>query len=70
MSDGALLRFLSSVSVVFALVLSVDALTTGRAPGLPGYLTFLFVGLVGSFAARSMRALEKRVRELELRADR
>jgi len=65
MSDRGTLRLLSSVSVAFAIVLSVWTLVSGFSPSLPGYLTFLFVGLVGSFAERSIRLLEKRVAALE-----
>jgi hypothetical protein len=65
MSDVAALRLLSAVSVLFSLVLAVLAMTTRLSPSLPAYLTFLFVGLVGSFAGRSVRALERRVSALE-----
>jgi hypothetical protein len=33
----------------------------------PGWLAFLFIGLVGSSAERSVRALQRRVAALELR---
>jgi hypothetical protein len=40
-------------------------MTTRFTPSLPAYLTFLFMGLIGSFAERSIRALERRVSALE-----
>jgi hypothetical protein len=67
MTDLSTLRLLAAVSMVFALVLAVFALTTRLSPSLPAYLTFLFTGLVGSFAARSIHALEQRVAALEVR---
>ena len=65
MTDLIPLRLIAGVSMVFALVLSIFALITRFSPSLPAYLTFLFIGLVGSFSARSIRALEQRVNALE-----
>ncbi len=67
MSDRRLLWMMSAVSIVFAVILSVFAMATRFMPSLPGYLTFLFVGLIGSYAERSIRALERRVAALESR---
>jgi hypothetical protein len=67
MSDRNVLRLLSTVSIVFAVVLSVFALTSRFNPSLPGFVTFLFVGLIGSFAERSIRVVEQRLSALESR---
>lgn len=67
MNEGVYLRVIAGISVVFALALAVLTMATGFAPAAPAYLTFLFIGLVGSFASRSVRDLEKRVRTLERR---
>jgi hypothetical protein len=67
MTDRMALRLLSIVSILFTFVLAIFAMATRFSPSLPGYLTFLFVGLVGSFAERSVRALEHRVAALESR---
>jgi hypothetical protein len=67
MTDLTTLRLLSGVSILFALVLATLAMTTRLSPSLPGYLTFLFMGLIGSFAERSVRTLERRVSALERR---
>lgn len=67
MTDRMTLRLMTTVSMLFALGLAIVALTTRLAPTLPGYLMFLFIGLVGSFAERSLRSLERRVAALEAR---
>ena len=67
MSDLAALRLMSYVSMAFMFPLAIFALTTRFSPSLPGYLTFLFLGLIGSFAERSIRVLERRVSALESR---
>jgi hypothetical protein len=43
------------------------AMTSHVAPPIPGYLTYLFVGLVGVSAAREIRALHRRLAALEAR---
>jgi hypothetical protein len=65
MTDLATLRLLSGVAILFALVLAALAMTTRFSSGLPAYLTFLFIALIGSFAERSVRALDRRVSALE-----
>jgi len=45
--------------------LAALAMTTRFSRALPAYLTFLFAGLMGSFAERSVRALEGLVSALE-----
>jgi hypothetical protein len=58
---------MSYVSMAFMFTLAILAMATRFTPSLPGYLTFLFLGLIGSFAERSIRALERRVSALESR---
>jgi len=65
MTDLSTLRLLSTVAMVFMFALAIFAMTTRFTPSLPAYLTFLFMGLIGSFAERSIRALERRVSALE-----
>jgi hypothetical protein len=67
MTDLAALRLMSYVSMVFMFTLAIFAMTTRFSPSLPAYLTFLFMGLIGSFAERSIRGLERRVSALESR---
>jgi hypothetical protein len=59
------LRLLSYAIMAFAMVLAILAMTTRFAPAAPAYLTFLFTGLVGSFAANSIKNLERRMRAVE-----
>jgi hypothetical protein len=63
------LRLLSYASMAFAMALAILAMTTRFTPAAPAYLTFLFTGLVGSFAANSIKDLERRMRAVE-RSDR
>ena len=63
------LRLLSYASMAFAMVLAILAMTTRFTPAAPAYLTFLFTGLVGSFAANSIKDLERRMSAVE-RSDR
>ena len=65
MNQSQLLRLMSYVSIGFAIVLSILAMTGRFSPAAPAYLTFLFTGLVGGFAAGSLRDLDRRIRELE-----
>jgi hypothetical protein len=58
------LRLLSYASMVFAMVLAVIALTMRFAPPAPAYLTFLFLGLIASFAASAIADLERRIAEM------
>jgi len=59
------LRLLSYASIAFSLVLAVFALSTRFTPAAPAYLTFLFTGLIGSFATNSIRDLERRMSAVE-----
>ena len=61
------LRLLSYVSMAFAMGLAILALTTRFSPAAPAYLTFLFTGLVGSFAVNSIKDLERRMSAVEQR---
>jgi hypothetical protein len=61
------LRLLSYVSMAFAMGLAILALTTRFSPAAPAYLTFLFTGLVGSFAVNSIKDLERRMGAVEQR---
>ncbi|HEX3679859.1 MAG TPA: hypothetical protein VHU90_09075 [Galbitalea sp.] len=67
MFELAILRLLSIASILFAFALTIFAMTTRFSPPIPGYLAFLFVGLLGSSAERSVRALQRRVAALEAR---
>jgi hypothetical protein len=67
MFDLAILRLLSIASILFAFALVIFAMKTRFAPSIPGWLAFLFMGLVGSSAERSVRALQRRVATLEAR---
>jgi hypothetical protein len=40
-------------------------MSTRFTPAAPAYLTFLFTGLIGSFAANSIRDLERRMSAVE-----
>jgi hypothetical protein len=51
--------------MAFAMVLAILAMTTRFTPAAPAYLTFLFTGLVGSFAANCIKDLERRMRAIE-----
>ena len=59
------LRLLSYASIAFSMVLAVFALSTRFTPSAPAYLTFLFSGLIGSFATNSIRDLERRMSAVE-----
>jgi hypothetical protein len=61
------LRLLSYVSMAFAMGLAILALTTRFSPAAPAYLTFLFTGLIGSFAVNSIKDLERRMSAVEQR---
>lgn len=67
MQQALPLRLLSYASVGFALVLAILAVTTRFSPAAPAYLTFLFTGLVGNFAANSIKDLERRLSAVEQR---
>ena len=67
MIDLVLLRLLSIASIVFAFALLIFAMKTDAAPHIPAWLAFLFVGLLGSCADRSVRVLRDRVAALEAR---
>jgi hypothetical protein len=67
MIDLGILRLFSIASILFAFALVVSAMTTGFSPAIPGWLAFLFIGLSGSSAERSVRALHRRVAALEAR---
>jgi len=67
MIDLAILRLFSVASILFAFALVISAMRTGFSPSIPGYLAFLFIGLLGSSADRSVRALQRRVAALEVR---
>ena len=58
------LRLLSYASMAFAMVLAVIALTMRLAPPAPAYLTFLFLGLIASFAAGAIADLDRRIAEM------
>jgi hypothetical protein len=58
------LRLLSYASMTFAMVLAVVALTMRFAPPAPAYLTFLFLGLIASFAAGAIADLDRRIAEM------
>jgi hypothetical protein len=58
------LRVLSYASMAFAMALAVIALTMRLAPPAPAYITFLFLGLIASFAASAIADLERRIAEL------
>ena len=58
------LRLLSYASMAFAMVLAVIALTMRIAPPAPAYLTFLFLGLIASFAANAIADLERMFAEM------
>jgi hypothetical protein len=58
------LRVLSYASMAFAMALAVIALTMRLAPAAPAYITFLFLGLIASFAASAIADLERRIAEL------
>jgi hypothetical protein len=51
----------------FAVVLSILTLTVHVSPTAPAYLTFLFTGLLGSFAGRAVADLDRRIGEVERR---
>ncbi len=67
MSQITPLRVISLASIGFALVFSILTLTTRFSPAAPAYLTFLFTGLVGNFAAHSLKDLERRLNAVEQR---
>jgi hypothetical protein len=61
------LRLLSYASMAFALGLAIFAVTTRFTPAAPAYLTFLFTGLIGSFATNSISDLDRRLNAVERR---
>jgi hypothetical protein len=67
MTDRLSLRILSTAAMALAIALSLFAMLGHLTPSLPAYLTFLFVGLIGSFSERSARSLERRIAALESR---
>lgn len=58
------LRLLSYACMALAMALAVFALTTQASPPAPAYLTFLFLGLVASFAASAIADLHRRIVEM------
>jgi hypothetical protein len=50
--------------MAFALALAVIAVTMRLTPPAPGYITFLFLGLIASFAASALADLERRIAEM------
>ena len=58
------LRLLSYASMALAMAMAVIALTMRLAPPAPAYLTFLFLGLIASFAASAIADLERRITEM------
>jgi len=50
--------------MALAMALAVFALTTQASPPAPAYLTFLFLGLVASFAASAIADLHRRIVEM------
>lgn len=59
------LFLVSYTCIVFAFILGLVAAASGWGPGAPGYLVFLFIGIIGLFAARAQRDFESRVSALE-----